>query len=47
MRWLLILLLLNGCAASGDLLGSGEIAPAPAGYTIGCQTNPDAVACPK
>ncbi len=45
MRWLLILLLLNGCAASGPLRGSGEIAPAPTGYIIGCQNNPDAVAC--
>lgn len=51
MRKYLLLLLssvLIGCnGTSGPLKGSGEVAPAPWGYTYGCATNPDAVACPK
>lgn len=49
MRCLLIFLLLSAssCETTGPLRGSGEIAPAPGGYTTGCQNNPDAVACPK
>jgi hypothetical protein len=50
MRFLLPILcslLLAGCPKSGTLKGSGDIAPAPHGYTVGCQENPDAVMCPK
>lgn len=46
MRWLLILLLLNACNGGGLLKGSGVPIDAPYGYTVGCQNNPDAVACP-
>jgi hypothetical protein len=45
MRWLLLLILLNGCAHSGRLTGSGEVAPAPYGFTIYCQQNPDRAEC--
>ena len=44
MRWLLILLLLNACNG-GLLRGSGEVAPAPHGFVIYCQQNPDRAEC--
>lgn len=44
MKLLLIILLLSACN-HGPLRGSGEVAPAPGGYTYGCAVNPDAVAC--
>ncbi len=50
MKTLLIVcfaMLLAGCPKSGTLKGSGDIAPAPYGYTVGCQENPEAVMCPK
>lgn len=45
MKSLLLILLLAGCNGSSVLRGSGEVAPAPGGYTYGCAVNPDAVAC--
>lgn len=50
MRAILILAactMLAGCAKSGTLKGSGEVAPTPYGFTVGCESNPDAVMCPK
>jgi hypothetical protein len=46
MRWLLILLLLNGCS-HGPLVGSGEIAPTPAGHAKLCKEQPTFPGCPK
>ena len=47
MRYMLILLLLNGCASSGILRGSGEVAPAPVGHVKLCAEQPDFPGCPK
>ena len=44
---LAVALVLGGCVKAGTLKGSGDIAPAPYGYTAGCLENPDAVMCPK
>lgn len=46
MKPLLIILLLSACTHTPSILrGSGTPADAPYGYTVGCQNNPDAVAC--
>lgn len=45
MRYLLLLLLLNGCVPPGPLRGSGELAPPPAGFVVYCQQHPDNAEC--
>lgn len=46
MKLLLLALLLSACTHNPSILrGSGTPADAPYGYTVGCQNNPDAVAC--
>lgn len=47
MRYLLLLLLLNGCAQSGPLRGSGEVAPTPIGHAKLCAEQPTFPGCPK
>jgi len=47
MRWLLLLILLNGCAHSGRLTGSGEVAPTPYGHAKLCAEQPTFPGCPK
>ena len=47
MRYLLLLLLLNGCVPPGLLRGSGEIAPTPAGHAKLCAEQPTFPGCPK
>lgn len=41
----LLCLLLAGCQQPSILTGSGVRTEPPTGYTVGCQNNPDAVAC--
>jgi len=45
MKSLLLILLLTACHHTGPLRGSGEVAPAPYGFTIYCQQNPDRAEC--
>jgi hypothetical protein len=45
MRYLLLILLLNGCASSGTLRGSGEPVAAPYGYVKLCAEHPEFEAC--
>ena len=47
MRYLLLILLLNGCASAGLLRGSGEVAPTPIGHAKLCAEQPDFPGCPK
>lgn len=45
MRYLLLLLLLNGCDGGRLLRGSGEVAPSPGGYVVYCAQHPDRAEC--
>jgi hypothetical protein len=47
MRFSLLILcsLMVGCNSPSVLKGSGEVAPAPYGFTIYCQQNPDRAEC--
>ena len=51
MRFLLIYLLISsslvGCASSGVLRGSGEVAPTPIGHAKLCAEQPTFPGCPK
>lgn len=47
MRYLLLILLLNGCASTGLLRGSGEVAPTPIGHAKLCAEQPAFPGCPK
>lgn len=42
-----ISLSLGGCASTGTLTGSGEVAPTPAGHAKLCAERPDFPGCPK
>ena len=48
-KYLLIYLLISsslvGCAQSGVLRGSGEVAPAPYGFVAYCAQHPDRAEC--
>lgn len=47
MKYILILVLLGGCAQHELLKGSGRPAEPPGGYTKLCREHPEVASCPQ